>query len=246
MNKICSTVFQHTLLESAGDLFKFCAAGEVEKVKQLITENVNIYEHLEKGFTFTSLLVALTVKNEIIANLLLDIYERDLEALCGSSYKRALVATPVDQTEEFMETVETVISNEHDFVPVLLKNNNSETPKCVYLRKKQKNKNDQSMVLAMKLETKNGACDLNWHRVFERLTDSFLHLAIYHEMKTSLNDCLRIRRLIRKLSMNTAIHRCITQFSKEILTLSLLYYLTIMKVCCTTQLTCIKLQLQEN
>jgi ankyrin repeat protein len=187
MNQIHASVFHHSLLENAGDLFKFCAAGEIEKVRKLIDEGENIYQHLEKGFSFTPLFIALTIKNEKLANLFLDIYEHDLEV---SNHKRALVAMPEDQTEEFMKTVDSEMNGD-DFIPVLLKNYNSATTKCVYMRRKLNNKSDQSKMFAMKLEAKNGLCDLNWQKVYNRLTDSYLHLAIYHDMKSVIEKLLK-------------------------------------------------------
>lgn len=188
MNQIYVSTIYSGSLKSASELFKFCADGDFEKVKSLTNANANIYKPVGGGYNFVPLTVAFNVKNLKLVNFLLDIYERDLEALKGTNFKRALVAFPDDQTEELCKTVEAEPSD--DVVPVLFKNSNRASPKCFYLRQKLANKYDQSLRLARKLEVENGCCDLNWRFIHSDPEDSFLHLAIYFGMKTVVGRLL--------------------------------------------------------
>lgn len=144
-------------LENASEILRFCDNGDWISVEKLISRGENIYQRVTQCMNHVPLSVALLRKNEKLVNMLLDIYERDLEVLNGTDFKRALIAQPEDQTEEFFNIVETQPSA--DATPVLLKMNNNETPGCVYLRKKLNQKNDLSLKIAKKLEMKNGACD---------------------------------------------------------------------------------------
>lgn len=197
MINIYPTSFYTGGLDTSSDFIKSCVSNENEKVENFLKENVNIYERALYCYSFTALHIALANKNEKIACLLLDIYERDLAALEGTRFKRALVATPADQTEEFWQTIET--ENTGDVSPVFVKVNNSDTPRCVYLRKSMRDRSDLSLKIANDLEHKNGLCDLNWRLFHGRKEDSYLHLAIYHEMKTIVKRLLSHRTVEKKI-----------------------------------------------
>lgn len=168
-------------ISDSNELFKLCEAGDYEKVKTLVLEqNVNIYKRAGGDFSFVSLFVALQSKNQEIVNLLLDVYESDLEALSETSFKRALVAMPEDQSEELLKALTT--ESDGFALPVLLKSKNLEKPRCAFMRTQLRNKDDLSIKLAKYLETENGFCDLNWRTFKDELDESFLHLAVYYEM----------------------------------------------------------------
>lgn len=148
-----------SLDEPLQDIYESCHDGNLRRVKHLVeVENVNIYK-VNHDFK-TPLSMAISSKNQVVANLLLDVYERDLETLKGTKFTKALVAMAEDQTEELLKTVEEVPVDDN-VVPVLLKTSNCEKPKLVYLRKILKNKDDSSLRMAKKLEDKNDFCDIN-------------------------------------------------------------------------------------
>jgi ankyrin repeat protein len=173
--------------ETSSEIFKVCLDGEVEKVRSLVNDNVNIYQYLMPNYKITPLFVTLPNKHEEIANLLLDVYECDLEALSQTNFTRALIALPEDQTEEFYKTIELEADGDNS-LPVLIKLNNRETPKCVFLRRTLKSRDDSSVKIARQLEEKNGLCDLNSGTGDE---DSFLHLAIAYDLKTTTEKLLK-------------------------------------------------------
>lgn len=141
------------------DVYQNCYDGNLERVKYFVeVENVNIYKFVDNFRT--PLTMAISTKKQNVVNFLLDIYERDLEALNGTKFTKALIALPEDQTEELFQTVEEVLTD-NNVIPVLLKTGNTEKPKVVYLRKILKNKDDSSLRLAKKLEEKNDFCDIN-------------------------------------------------------------------------------------
>ncbi|CRL03023.1 CLUMA_CG016774, isoform A [Clunio marinus] len=162
------------------EIFKFCVRGDVNEVEKLLKQNENIYQPHKEVFSIVPLTVAIESKDEDLINLLLDVYERDLEALKGTNFKKALIALPEDQNEEFLQTIEDQPCS--DSIPVLLKNDNQTIPKCVYLRKRLKHKDDLSLKLATTLEAKNGTCDLNYSKLYNSFCDSFLQIAIYYEI----------------------------------------------------------------
>jgi hypothetical protein len=57
--------------ESAQNLYMSCRDGDLKRVKELIDQNVSVYGD--------NLLTAIQNEHESVANLLLDVYERDLE-----------------------------------------------------------------------------------------------------------------------------------------------------------------------
>lgn len=159
--------------ETEMNFHQSCFEGNLKRVKEFIHQNVSIYDG-------DNLLLTIQSKKKAVANLLLDVYERDLEALKGTKFNKALVAMPEDQTKELLETIETEATS-HDVTPLLLKRNNTETPNCVYLRKFLIHKNDLSLNFARKLEEKNGVCDLNF-QMFHFHPGSALHYAISNKM----------------------------------------------------------------
>lgn len=183
MYQIYPSTFYEGALLSASELFKSCAAGDCGKVESLLKENVNIYQPIGEGYNFVPLFVAIVKKNQKLVNLLLDVYLRDLGAVRGKRLKRALIALPEDCTEELLKAFDAEASE--DVVPVLLKQNNCEAPKCFFLRKYLNNKCDPSLRLSRELEAKNGYCDLNWRLIHAEPEDSFLHLVIYHGMQSA-------------------------------------------------------------
>ena len=220
MYRVYPSVFQNSHLDGASDFFNYCIAGDLENVKNLIRQGENIYQR--EKFNYVPLFVALAKKNEELVNLLLDIYERDLETLNGTQFKQALIAMGDDQTEELLQMVE--FQPSEDFIPVLLKTNNIDKPKCVYLRKKLKDKNDLSLKLAKKLEAKNGTCDLNWqlNNGFEE--ESFLHFAIYHEMKKVVQRLLNnstVDLSLNKFKHHTPLHYALFTSNLEIINMLL-------------------------
>lgn len=172
------------VLNEAGEFFKICAAGELEKLESfLLKNNENIYKPVDYfGSPFVPLFAALCGKNEKIVNLLLDLYERDLEACAGTKSRRVLLALPEDQTEEFWKTVENEVSE--DLQPVLVKNERNENMKTVFLRRQLEDKDDLSYQIAKDLEAKNGVCDFLWRPQKFPPEDSLLHAAVHNEMKT--------------------------------------------------------------
>ena len=198
MKKVKVVTYHKRSLDNAIDIYKYCAEGDLEKVSNLIHQGENIYQRSVDYCTIVPLFVAICERKDKVVNILLDIYERDLNFLNITHSKKALIAMSDDQTEEFIKTVETEPSD--DVIPVLLKSCKSEILKCVYLRKKLKDRNDLSIKLARKLEKKNGTCDLNFQVMFgDQPEDSFLHLAIYYEMKSIL------KRLLNQPSIDTKI-----------------------------------------
>lgn len=180
------TSFHPSYLERASEIF--CVDGDVEKVAKSIARGENIYQTFSLNQCFVPLSVALLMKNEKLANMFLDIYERDLELLDGTRFKLALIAMSDDQTDEFLNTIE--IEPSGDVTPVLLKTKNNETPRCVYLRKKLLDKNDLSLKFTTTLETKNNTCDINW-KCLNGDGETFLHIAIYYELKSIVQRLLQ-------------------------------------------------------
>lgn len=210
MNHIYPSTYFTGYLDTVSDLFKHCAAGDIVKVRSLLNQNENIYEEIGNGLNIVPMFIALNSKNVEVVNILLDIYERDLEALKELTCKKALIALPEDQTDELMSTVQFEASDDlgDGFIPVLLKSNNNEVPECVFLRKKLKNRSDLSLRLAKKLR-KNGLCDLNWQVHINALEDSFLHLAIHHQMISVINRLLShptVQNQIKTSSNHTPLH----------------------------------------
>ncbi|XP_070499396.1 uncharacterized protein [Chironomus tepperi] len=169
------------------DIFELIEANNIQGIKNAIKNGVNIYQtryfpsqseeplsselnqkYFNAGINPSVLTVKLPLLHSAIfcdtdevANYLLDIYERDLEVLKGTNFKKALVATAEDQTEEFLSYCQYSIQDDAKFMePVLLKNNNLDTPKLAFLNRKLKNSHDKSLKF-IKLLEKNGTCDLN-------------------------------------------------------------------------------------
>lgn len=190
MPLIYATTLPSAALNQAGEIFKICEAGELEKLESLLLRgSENIYKPAEYfSSTFVPLFAALWGKNEKIVNLLLDIYERDLEACAGTKSRRVLLSLPEDQTEEFWKTVKNEVSE--DFLPVLVKNGKHENVKTVFLRRQLENKDDLSFQVAKKLEAKNGVCDLSWRSMQDPLEDSLLQTAVHNEMNTVVQRLL--------------------------------------------------------
>lgn len=178
------------------NIFISCYEGNFIQVKKLIEEdNVNIYK-IHKGLrtSRTTLVQAIVERDQETANYLLDIYERDLEVLKETKFTKALIAMPEDQTEELKEAVEDVASDKN-VIPVLLKSNNFQKPKLVYL----KTKNDSSLQLAKKLEEKNDFCDINWMSDKLEYPESALHCALKHRLLKVVDQLLKIPTINRKL-----------------------------------------------
>lgn len=229
MNQIYPSTFctnpDSDFLDSASDLFKYCAAGDIVGVKSLLNQNENIYREIGlsnyRAGNVVPMFVAFSSKNLKLVNELLDIYERDLEALSGLNFKSALIALPEDQTEEFMSIVETEVSD--DVIPVLLKVNNNVVPKCVFLRRKLKERSDKSLQLAEKLK-KNGRCDLNWQIDLNGLEDSFLHLAIHLGLNSVINRLLShptVNPQVKNSSSHTPLHWALHKGNLDIVNLLL-------------------------
>lgn len=134
-----------------------CGAGDIDKVKRAI-ENVSVYVH-HRAET-SPLIKAIEEKHDEIVNILLEIYERDLEVLGTTKFNKALVAMAEDQSEELLATL--MSEPVGVVVPVLLKSSNQAKPTIAYLSKRKTHKNDRSIEFAHKLERKNGICDINW------------------------------------------------------------------------------------
>ena len=180
-----SAPYALSVVDSGNEFLRFCTLGDFEKVKSLLEEGVNVYKPTDYNFAPLSLAFG----NENLVNLLLDVYELDLEALNGTHSKRVLIALPDDQTEEFWETVENELSQEN-LIPVFVKDKRNVTVKRVYLRRQLKDKDDLSFEISKTLEMKNGACDLNWRYSLEDPEDSFLHRAIIHQMRNVVKRLL--------------------------------------------------------
>jgi ankyrin repeat protein len=174
--------------EATRNLYNNCYNGNIKSVNELIEQHVNIYK--PQNDFMTPLQVAIFKNKLVIVNLLLDIYERDLEALNGTKFTRALIAMPEDQTEELLKTVEE--DPVDGFIPVLIKINNSEKSKCVFLRNKLKSKNDSSLRLAKTLERKNGWCDINWQNIRSYGTGPALHYVLKENMIQIVDRLLKI------------------------------------------------------
>lgn len=180
--------------EEPANFVDTCKYFNKEQVSQLISMNLGIYKTDDEGLS--PLQAAIALNKHANAGLLLDVYERDLEPLRGTIFKRALVAMPEDQTEEFWKHIEPELVD--DCTPVLVKNNNRDTPKCVYLRNKLKHKSDDSMQLARKLKEKNGICDINWHSE-SHCGVTALHFALQNRMKRV------VQRLLTMPTINTTL-----------------------------------------
>lgn len=195
MNRICVTA---NSVDKVSDFVKACNDGDLERVESLLRENVNIYKPFATnlGCNYVPLTAAFTSTNENLVHKLLDVYDRDLEALNGTKFSRGLISMPEDQTEEFLKTVESEC--DENFTAVLLKSNFSSVPKCVYLRKKLKDRNDSSLRIAKQLETKNGICDLNHQVIYYNQNETFLHFAVHYEMISVVERLLSHSKIDKK------------------------------------------------
>lgn len=188
MEPIYASSLHFAELDKYREIFKVCADGDLEKLERLLYGNENIYNlEWQGGLHMVPLFVALHEKQEKVVNLLLDIYDRDLQACTGTSSKRVLLALPEDQTEEFWKTVENEVAE--DFLPVLVKNEKNENVKTVFLRRQLENRDDLSFEIATELETKNGVCCLT--SAEDSREDSFLHTAVHSEMKAVVQRLLK-------------------------------------------------------
>lgn len=91
MFRIYESYFCTGIVYSAPIIFAHCADGDYEKVESSLNDNVNIYQRTGDGYNYVPVFVAICKKNERIANLLLNVYERDLRALDGTNFDRALI-----------------------------------------------------------------------------------------------------------------------------------------------------------
>jgi len=154
------------IIENGGNIFKTCHFSFSSRTSLSLEMQL---KYLQAGISVDKTIHELPLTHSLIfcetdevAHYLLDIYERDLEVLKGTHFKKALVAMPEDQTEEFLSCCQFSVLDDVKFIePVLLKKNNLESPKLAYLSRKLKDKNDQSLKFIKKLE-KNGSCDLSF------------------------------------------------------------------------------------
>lgn len=186
------------------DFFRYCNNGNVKQAKMEIAKNVNIYQTFT-DMKLTSMLFALHSKKEPLVNHLLDIYERDLSVLSETNFKRALIATETDLNNDFYACCVDEFPCEADVEPVLIKINNHEAPKCLYLRKQLKSKDDLCLKIIGRLEEENGTCDLNWRFKWalneddnNHYGDCYLYLAAYFGMTSVLKRLLSNRTVDRK------------------------------------------------
>lgn len=169
--------------EPLKDIFESCNEGNLTRVKQLIEEeNVNIYKVVDDYRT--PLLAAIYSKKKAVVDVVLDVYERDVEALKDTKYTKALNAMPEDQTDELLRTVKDMPAD--NSVPVLLKTSNGQEPTLAFFRIKIKNKNDASIRLAHTLEEKYGVCDINCQNE-KYFGGPALHFALRENMTIYMN-----------------------------------------------------------
>ena len=124
--------------------------------------NVNIY-----SLDIDSIHKLITRKCYQLSSKLLDIYENDLKALDKWNLSSALVVQDQLLIDEVLEVCE------EDFVdgsePVLIKYNNNDTPRCVFLPK-------NTSLDILKDIRKNRPCDLNY-RLESVINEDLLTLA---------------------------------------------------------------------
>ncbi|KAG5679061.1 hypothetical protein PVAND_008658 [Polypedilum vanderplanki] len=177
MNKIYVIPYTNNeKCNSKSEIHNWCILNNVEKLKELIDQNTDIYSCDDSKEKISPMTFAMHSKNEALILLLLDIYERDLSALDETEFKKALIAYPKDQTEELLKHCKKEPTSK--CVPVLLKNDNQSVPKLVYLSKILENKDDLSLTLIKKLTTKKSFVDLNYK--VDDQKNTLLHLAIYY------------------------------------------------------------------
>ncbi|CRL03747.1 CLUMA_CG016964, isoform A [Clunio marinus] len=167
--------------ELPNDFYRHCNSGNVEHVHDAIMNNVNIYQTFS-DMKLTPLLFALHTKKEHLVNMLLDVYERDLEVLKDTNFNRAFMAYESDLSDEFYACCVERFSSEADIEPVLVKVNNQELPKCFYFRKQLQNKDDSCLRVLRDLEQKNGLCDLNWRFIWPFHPDDYKHGESYLQL----------------------------------------------------------------
>jgi hypothetical protein len=178
MKKISVINYASTAATFSSEVVKRCALIHVQKLKELIEQNVNIYS--DEGCGIVPLTIAMHSKNEELIELLLDVYERDLSALEGTEFKKALVAYPHDQTDELLKHCKEQPTEK--CVALLLKADNKTVPKLVFMSKMLESKDDMSLKLIKQLVKKKSFVDLNYNEVYGQKEDTLLHLAIYYGM----------------------------------------------------------------
>lgn len=127
-NKLHSP-YQGSSHKLPNDFFRYCYHGNFLKAKKEIKSNVNTYQTFSDR-RITPIIPAIHANKEKLVNLLLEVYERDLKVLKETNFKRALIALEVYLTEEFCACCVETFSTEDQVEPVLLKNNNQESPNC--------------------------------------------------------------------------------------------------------------------
>ncbi|CRL03746.1 CLUMA_CG016960, isoform A [Clunio marinus] len=172
---------RNSLHELPNDFYRHCNNGNVKHVRDAIMNNVNIYQTFS-DMKLTPLLFALHTKKEHLVNMLLDVYERDLEVLKDTNFNRAFMAYESDLSDEFYACCVERFSSEADIEPVLVKVNNQELPKCFYFRKQLQNKDDSCLRVLRDLEQKNGLCDLNWRFIWPFHPDDYKHGESYLQL----------------------------------------------------------------
>jgi ankyrin repeat protein len=157
--------------------------GHTQKLlDQLTNENstLNIYKANDEDFSNT-LLWALYGRRLDIVDILLNIYETDLEAIkCiqPTNAKKVYMAYD-EQIEEVIKF--SVKSIEHqpelpEIIHVMLKRTNTTIPECVSINLKEASRNPSFEEL-LKVLYDNGTCDLN-ARINQK-QDTLLHIASY-------------------------------------------------------------------
>ena len=176
--------------------FRYCYSNNVKQMKREIANNVNICQTFSEK-SITPMMFAFHNNKVNMVNLLLDIYDRDLNALEETEFRNAVITFENDLTDDFLSCVSNAFLNSKR-VPVLIKTNSQNPPNLIFLRKTLDNKNDICLQVVRKLKEKNGVCDLNLK--FDcNFGTSYILMAAYFGMTTILKRLLKNKTLDRNI-----------------------------------------------